>query len=239
MNTGETTTVPNHSILITQGESSFKLKDPVSALTHAIGCIAAVAATPPLVLLGAQRLGGAVEVGSLAVFVLSMILLYAASATYHTFDIPGRINRVLKKVDHCMVFVLIAGTYTPVCILTLDPAVGIPLLGVVWGIAVVGMVFKLFWVYCPRWVSSVLYIGMGWVCVFALPAIITGMTGPCFAWLLVGGVAYTVGGVIYALKLPVLEQAIPGFGAHELFHLFVLVGSACHYVCLYSFVLGA
>jgi hemolysin III len=136
-----------------------------------------------------------------------------------------------------MIFVLIAGSYTPICLLVLKGAVGKGLCALVWGIALVGIIIKMFFVYCPKWVSSVLYIGMGWTCVLAFGQILNALTPAAFAWLLAGGVVYTVGGVIYALKLPIFNGKHKNFGSHEIFHLFVMGGSACHYIVMYAFVL--
>lgn len=135
-----------------------------------------------------------------------------------------------------MIFVLIAGSYTPICLLVLEPEIGRPLLALVWGIALVGILVKAFWVYCPKWFSSLLYIGMGWTCVLAFSQILNGLTAAEFGWLLAGGIVYTIGGIIYALKLPVFNSIHKNFGSHEIFHLFVMGGSACHFVVMYLLV---
>ena len=135
-----------------------------------------------------------------------------------------------------MIFVLIAGSYTPICLLVLEPKVGLPLLALVWGIALVGILVKAFWVYCPKWFSSVLYIGMGWTCVLAFGQILNSLSSAQFGWLLAGGIVYTIGGVIYALKLPIFNSRHQNFGSHEIFHLFVMGGSACHFVVMYLLV---
>jgi len=135
-----------------------------------------------------------------------------------------------------MIFILIAGSYTPICLLVLEPDVGYKLLAIVWGIALAGILIKAFWVYCPKWVSSVLYIGMGWICVLAFGKIIGGLTAAEFGWLLAGGIIYTLGGVLYALKLKGFNGKHKNFGSHEIFHLFVMGGSACHYVLMFFLV---
>jgi hemolysin III len=173
---------------------------------------------------------------SLTIFIVSMILLYAASTSYHTFDISPKINKILKKLDHCMISVMIAGSYTPVCLVVLHGAVGYGLLALVWGIAILGIIFKLCWVTCPRWVSSVLYIIMGWACVLSFTQIINALPTAAFVWLLAGGIIYTVGGVIYALKLPIFNSRHKNFGSHEIFHLFVMGGSVCHFIMMFNYV---
>lgn len=136
------------------------IKDPGSAITHFIGMMMAIFAAVPLLIKAAHE-PGRIYIISIAVYAVSLILLYAASTSYHTFDRSYKINTILKKLDHMMIFILIAGSYTPICLLVLGGKTGAILLSIVWGIALVGILIKAFWVYCPKWVSSVLYIGMG------------------------------------------------------------------------------
>ena len=196
------------------------VKDPGSAITHFIGMLMAMFAALPLII-KALRAPDTIHVISLSIFMISMILLYAASTTYHTFDISPKINKILKKLDHCMIFVLIAGSYTPVCLIVLHGMTGY---------------LKLCWVTCPKWVSSVLYIAMGWICVLAFTQIINALPKAAFNWLLTGGIIYTVGGVIYALKLPIFNSRHKNFGSHEIFHLFVMAGSMCHFIMMFKYV---
>ena len=144
-----------------------KIKDLGSALTHFIAMISAIIATAPLLLRAADA-PGHLHVAALAVFIVSMILLYAASTAYHTFDISEKVNKLLKKIDHMMIFVLIAGTYTPVCLIVLGNQAGYRLLALVWGIAVSGIIINALWINCPKWFSSLIYIAMGWVCILSL-----------------------------------------------------------------------
>ncbi|HIQ73781.1 MAG TPA: hemolysin III family protein [Candidatus Cottocaccamicrobium excrementipullorum] len=213
----------------------FHVKDPGSALTHFIAMIIAILAATPL-LVKASREPGWLHVAALAVFIVSMILLYAASTIYHTLDISPKINKLLRKFDHMMIFILIAGTYTPVCLIVLGDQTGWSLLALVWGIAAAGILIKAFWITCPKWFSSVLYIAMGWVCVLAFTRIVQALPREAFLWLLAGGLIYTAGGVIYALKLPLFNAKHKNFGSHEIFHLFVMGGSFCHYMMMYQFV---
>ena len=206
----------------------FKLKDPGSAITHFIGMLMAMFAATPLIL-RAMRAPDTVHVISLSIFIVSMILLYAASTTYHTFDLSERTNKILKKLDHCMIFVLIAGSYTPICLIVLHGRTGLMLLALVWSIAILGIIFKLCWVTCPKWVSSVLYIAMGWVCVLAFTQILNSLPAAPFNWLLAGG-------IIYALKLPIFNAHHKYFGSHEIFHLFVMAGSICHFIMMFEYV---
>jgi len=218
-------------------EKSNMINDPGSALTHFIGLLTAMIVAIPL-LIKAGREPGLIYLVSFSIYALSLILLYAASSTYHSFGKTKKVRTILKKIDHIMIFVLIAGTYTPICLLVLERPVGLILLIVIWGIAFVGGIFKLFWVYCPKWVSSVLYIGMGWACIFAFSHLWEAMPIGGFVWLLVGGIVYTIGGVLYGLKLKVFNQRFKHFGSHEIFHLFVMGGSACHFIVMFNFVLS-
>ena len=212
------------------------VKDPGSAITHFIGMLMAVFAAVPLIIKATHE-PSHIYVVSIAIYAASLILLYAASTTYHTFDRSEKVNTILKKIDHMMISVLIAGSYTPICLLVLGGRLGIILLAIVWSIAIAGILIKAFWVYCPKWVSSVLYIGMGWTCVLAFTQLLNSMSPAAFGWLLAGGLIYTAGGIIYALKLPIFNMKHKDFGSHEIFHLFVMGGSICHFVVMYAFVL--
>lgn len=214
---------------------NFKLRNPGSAITHFIGMILACIAAFPLLFKAASD-SGRLHVAALAIFIISMILLYAASTIYHTLDISPEVNKILRKIDHMMIFVLIAGTYTPVCLIVLGDKTGWGLLALVWGIAIAGILIMAFWITCPKWFSSVVYIAMGWVCVLAFTKIIKALSSSAFMWLLAGGIIYTVGGIIYALKLPFFNSRHKNFGSHEIFHLFVMGGSFCHYIMMYLFV---
>lgn len=210
-------------------------KDPGSAITHLIGAVLSLLVAGPMIILSFAE-GNYIKTVSLAVFVTSMFLLYSASTIYHSFDINDQVNLRLKKLDHCMIFVLIAGSYTPICTIALKGWIGYGLLTLVWAIALLGIIFKLFWVTCPKWISSIMYIAMGWTCILAISPIIHSLSHFAFTWLALGGIIYTIGGVIYALKLPVFNNRHKNFGSHEIFHLFVMAGSACHCIVMYSFL---
>lgn len=211
------------------------IKDPGSAITHFIGFLLALIASIPLFIQAVETKQPTIMI-AMMIFSLSMMALYAASTCYHTFDTTPRANRIRKKIDHMMIFVLIAGSYTPICLLVLPGMIGKLLLTAVWSIAFLGCILKLCWVYCPKWVSSVLYIAMGWTCIFTFPQLYQSLTSQQFLWLLAGGIIYTIGGVIYALKLPIFNQLHPTFGSHEIFHLFVMGGSFCHFIVMFLLV---
>ena len=212
------------------------IREPGSALTHFIAMLLALCAAVPLLVRAAVH-SGVKSLTAMTVFMISMVLLYAASTIYHSVNCSGRILRIFRKMDHMMIFILIAGTYTPVCLLTLPKPSGLMLLAAVWGIALVGIFIKGFWITCPKWFSSTIYIAMGWLCVLAMVPLVQTLPTAAFIWLVAGGVIYTIGGVIYALKLPIFNSKHKNFGSHEIFHLFVMGGSLCHFVVMYAFVL--
>lgn len=211
------------------------IREPGSAITHFIGMMMALFASVPL-LVKAGMSSGAENFTAMAIFMASMILLYGASATYHSVNLTGKYLRIFRKLDHMMIFVLIAGSYTPVCLIVLGGHVGYTLLALVWGIALAGMLIKAFWITCPKWFSSIIYIAMGWVCVLVFGRLFDTLSTAAFLWLLAGGIVYTIGGIVYALKLPLFNSKHREFGSHEIFHLFVMAGSVCHFIFMYSYV---
>ena len=178
------------------------IREPGSAITHFIGMMMAVFAAAPLLIKSALSSGG-------------KTLLYGASATYHSLNLTGKALRVFRKLDHMMIFVLIAGSYTPVCLIILGGKTGYALLAAVWGIALLGMTLKAFWITCPKWFSSVIYIAMGWACVAVFGPLWRILPHAAFGWLLAGGII---------------------FGSHEIFHLFVMGGSICHFIFMFLYV---
>ena len=212
------------------------LKDPISALTHMIAAAAAALGTFPLIK-KAVLSGNGAAIAAMSIFIASMILLYSASSTYHSLDCGDKINLVLRRIDHAMIFLLIAGSYTPVCIFVLPSSRGIPLLITVWTFAVLGIILKIWIIRCPKWVSSVIYIAMGWLCVLVFGPLLRALTARGLFWLLTGGIIYTAGGIIYGIKPKIFNRLPHGFGNHEIFHIFVMAGSLCHYLFMYQCIL--
>ena len=186
-------------------------------------------------LLATAASGGRVDqLVAFAIFSLSLIALYTASALYHLLPLSSAGVARLRRVDHMMIFVLIAGTYTPFCLLALDGAWRAGLLILIWGLALCGILLKLFWMGASRWLSVALYLGMGWVAVIAAPALFQAVPPPGMAWVLGGGLAYSLGAIVYGLRRP---NPVPGvFGFHEVWHLFVMAGSACHFWAVLHYV---
>lgn len=208
------------------------IREPGSALTHFIACLMAAIAASPLIM----KAPAGMTTTAVAIFAVSMILLYGASTLYHSVNVTGKVLSVFRKIDHMMIFVLIAGSYTPVCLITLGGSMGYSLLALVWGAAIAGMFINVLWITCPKWVSSVIYIAMGWLCLLVFGTLWSTLPHAAFGWLLAGGIIYTIGGVIYALKLPVFNSLHKNFGSHEIFHLFVMGGSICHFIFMYFYI---
>ncbi len=211
------------------------IREPGSAITHYIAMMLALFGAVPL-LMKATNSQDMKHVIAMFIFICSMVLLYGASTLYHSVNLTGNALKAFKKIDHMMIFVLIAGSYTPVCMLVLEKELGYPLLLLVWGTAIAGMFIKFFWVNCPKWFSSVIYIAMGWECVLVFRPLLDTLPTWAFLWLLIGGIIYTVGGVIYALKVPFLDKIHKYFGLHEIFHLFIMGGSFCHFMFMFLYV---
>lgn len=214
-----------------------RIREPGSAITHFVGMMLAIlAATPLMVKAASDATTDHIAFFALAVFIGSMVALYGASTLYHSVTVRDSILKIFRKLDHMMIFVLIAGSYTPVCLVILGDRRGYALLAAVWGIAIAGMLIKLCWITCPKWFSSILYISMGWACLAVFGTLWNTLSRDAFLWLLAGGIIYTAGGVIYALKLPIFNARHKNFGSHEIFHLFVMGGSVCHFIFMYLYV---
>ncbi len=209
------------------------MRDPVSGLTHLAGALLSVVALVVLVYVAAKR-GTPWHIVSFAIFGASLILLYTASTLYHLLPLSEKGIRALKRLDHMMIYVLIAGTYTPICLVALRGVWGWIILAGIWGFAVLGIIMKIFWLNAPRWLSTIFYVVMGWLAVLAIPLLVKVMPLGGILWLAVGGLLYTIGAVIYGIKKP---NICKWFGFHELFHLFVLGGSFHHFWVMYHYIL--
>ncbi|MGM9988376.1 MAG: hemolysin III family protein [Bacillaceae bacterium] len=211
------------------------IREPINALTHLAGAILAFIALIAMIIKTALTVGSGIAITAVTIFGVSMILLYVASTTYHSVIGSSRVIAFLRRLDHSMIFILIAGSYTPFCLIALNDTSGWILFSVVTGVAVIGIVFKMVWFNCPRWLSTAIYIVMGWLAVFVFTPLWNSLSGLGFFYLVLGGVLYTIGGIIYAVKPKFLEFKHLGF--HEIFHIFILLGSAAHFICVYFYVL--
>jgi hemolysin III len=200
-----------------------RVREPVNAYSHLVGLILAAAGT--LVLLRLAH--GPAQAVAFAVYGGSLILLYAASTVYHAVPLPRHRLRALRTLDHIAIYFLIAGTYTPVALVTLHGPSGWALLAGAWAIAVAGIPFKIWWLDAPIWLSTGIYLGMGYMALLAAAPLAQAVPAGGLAWLVAGGVAYTIGAVIFSRERP---NPFPGvFGHHEIWHILVLVGSGCHF----------
>lgn len=214
-----------------RGRNPYDGLRPWSAVTHGVGAALAVIGTAAL-LTGTALDGGSVwKLVSFAIYGLSMIGLYTASTLYHCINTTAQGRIALRKFDHASIYFLIAGSYTPVCLIALRGGWGWSIFGVIWALAFAGLFMSLAWINCPRALTSTVYIAMGWVGVVALYPLWLVMGPRGVAWLLTGGVLYTIGGVLYALKWPGRDN--PRFGCHEVFHVFIVLGSAAHFLLFY------
>ena len=210
-------------------------REPVNGLTHLIGAVLSLVALISMLIKASISGGSTIEYVSICLFGISMILLYSASATYHSVISTDKVIKVLKRIDHSMIFVLITGSYAPFCLLALHNSAGYTLFTAVLACSVIGILFKIAWVTCPRWLSSTIYIAVGWFAVFAIYPLSKALAFPGIAMLIIGGLFYTTGGVIYALKKDKIKIGI--FGSHEIFHVFIMLGTLCHFIGIFNYIL--
>ena len=207
-----------------------KLREPMNGFTHFIGLLLSIAATILLIINSRDAL----QLFSLSIFGSGLILLYTISTLYHWLNLSDKGVKRLRKADHIMIFINIAATYTPVCLLSLKGTFGNRLLAGVWLVALAGIIIKLFWMGAPRWLSTLIYLLMGWLAVFVIIPMIHILPTGAIVWLFIGGLWFTIGAIIYAKKKP---DPFPGiFGFHEIFHVFVLLGSLSHFIMIYKYI---
>jgi hemolysin III len=203
------------------------MREPVNGLTHLGGAIASAVGLVALLIVGWQ---GIERIISLFVYGLSLIALFAASAAYHLAKVKPATQQILRKLDHSAIFLLIAGTYTPFCVNAFTGFFRWGLLAIIWAIALTGILVKVFWIGAPRWLNALIYVLMGWLGISAIGQMTTALTSFTLAWLVTGGVIYTLGAVVYATKT---FNFVPGkFGFHEVWHIFVLLGALAHFVAV-------
>lgn len=211
-------------------------QDPVSCATHALGAVLALAGSFVLLFRAMDGSGTVLGLACAMCFCLSMIALYSASAIYHYYpgDVTtGGVKRILRKLDHSMIYVLIAGTYTPFALTMLPAHKGKVFCLTLWSIAIVGILAKLLWLNAPRILTTTIYLAMGWSILFVIRDF-EAANPACLALIALGGVCYSIGAVFYAFKWP---NPSADLGFHEVFHLLILAGSFCHYVAVFLYVL--
>lgn len=206
-----------------------KIREPVNSLTHWAGAILALAGLVVLLIVG---WGTPAKVISLIIYGASLIFLFSASATYHMVRAKDKALEIFRKIDHAAIYVLIAGTYTPFCINAFTGFWKWGMLSIIWSLALIGIIVKIFpaGIRAPRWLSAGIYVLMGWISVIAAGQMLAALPTWVFVWLIIGGVVYTLGAVVYATKI---FNFVPGvFGFHEVWHIFVLLAAAAHFVAV-------
>jgi hemolysin III len=198
----------------------------VGAVLSIVGLVVLLVAT--------AKNGDVRHIVAVSIFGASLVMMYVVSALYHASTLSERGMGHFQRIDHVMIYVLIAGSYTPICLIVLGGRLGMALLITVWALAALGLFQKIVWMRAPRWLSTALYLGMGWIGVVLARPLITAASRGFFLWLLAGGIAYSLGAVIYANKWPRRGARI--FGPHEIWHLFVMAGSFAHYWAILSYV---
>ncbi|MBL8098409.1 MAG: hemolysin III family protein [Anaerolineales bacterium] len=202
-------------------------REPVNSLTHWGGAILALAGLIALLIVGWST---PAKIISLAIYGVSLIFLFSASATYHMVKVKDKALEIFRKVDHAAIYVLIAGTYTPFCVNAFEGFWKWGMLSIIWSLAIIGIVVKIFYIKSPRWLSAGIYVIMGWISVSAAGEMLSALPTWVFAWLLTGGIIYTLGAIVYATKIFNFKPGV--FGFHEVWHIFVLLAAAAHFVAV-------
>jgi hemolysin III len=204
-----------------------KLREPVNSLTHWGGAILALIGLITLLIVG---WGTTAKVISLAIYGISLIFLFSASATYHMVQVKEKALEIFRKIDHAAIYFLIAGTYTPFCVNAFSGFWQWGMLSIIWSLALIGIVVKVFYIHAPRWLNAGIYLIMGWLCIAAIGQMLAVLPVWVISWLIAGGVIYTLGAVVYVTKI---FNFVPGvFGFHEMWHIFVMLAAAAHFVAV-------
>ncbi|MCC6260250.1 MAG: hemolysin III family protein [Anaerolineales bacterium] len=204
-----------------------KFREPVNSLTHWGGAVLALAGLIALLIVGWDT---PTKIISLAVYGVSLILLFSASATYHMVRVKDKALEIFRKIDHSAIYLLIAGTYTPFCVNAFEGFWKWGMLSVIWSLAIIGIVVKIFYIKAPRWLNAGIYVVMGWFSVLAAGQMLSALPTWVFVWLLIGGIIYTLGAIVYATKIFNFKPGV--FGFHEVWHIFVLLAAAAHFVAV-------
>jgi hemolysin III len=204
-----------------------KLREPVNSLTHWAGALLALAGLIALLIVGWDT---PAKVVSLMVYGLSLIAMFSASATYHMVRVRDRALEVFRKIDHSAIYLLIAGTYTPFCVNAFEGFWKWGMLAIIWSLALIGIVVKVFYIRAPRWLNAGIYLLMGWLAVSAAGQMLAALPAWVFGWLIAGGVIYTLGAVVYITRIFNFRPGV--FGFHEMWHIFVMLAAAAHFVAV-------
>jgi hemolysin III len=204
-----------------------KLREPVNSLTHWAGALLALIGLITLLIVGWST---PAKIISLTIYGISLIAMFSASATYHMVQVKDKMLEIFRKVDHAAIFFLIAGTYTPFCVNAFSGFWKWGMLSIIWSLAAAGIIVKVFYIRAPRWLNAGIYLLMGWLCVGASGQLLATLPAWVLTWLIIGGVMYTLGAVVYITKIFNFKPGV--FGFHEIWHIFVLLAAAAHFVAV-------
>jgi hemolysin III len=204
-----------------------KLREPVNSLTHWAGAALALAGLIALLVVGWET---PPKIISLAVYGVSLIVMFSASATYHMVRVKEHALEIFRKVDHAAIYLLIAGTYTPFCVNAFEGFWKWGMLSIIWSLALIGIIVKVFYIRAPRWLNAGIYLAMGWLALAAAGQMFELLPGWVIGWLIAGGALYTFGAVVYITKIFNFKPGV--FGFHEMWHIFVLLAAAAHFVAV-------
>jgi hemolysin III len=204
-----------------------KLREPVNSLTHWAGAILAAAGLIALLIIGWST---PAKIISLTIYGLSLIAMFSASATYHMVQVKDKVLEIFRKVDHAAIYFLIAGTYTPFCVNAFTGFWKWGMLSLIWSLAAIGITVKIFYIRAPRWLNAGIYVIMGWLSVAAAGQMLAALPAWVLTWLVIGGVIYTLGAIVYTTKIFNFKPGV--FGFHEMWHIFVLLAAAAHFVAV-------
>ena len=204
-----------------------KLREPVNSLTHWGGAILGLIGLIALLIVGWDT---PAKIISLTVYGVSLIFLFSASATYHMVQVKDKALEIFRKVDHAAIYVLIAGTYTPFCVNAFEGFWKWGMLSIIWSLAIIGIVIKVFFIRAPRWLNAGIYLVMGWLSVTAAGQMLAALPAWVLTWMIIGGVIYTLGAIVYITKIFNFKPGV--FGFHEVWHIFVLLAAAAHFVAV-------
>lgn len=216
-------------------KSITKLREPINCLTHGIGFVLSLIALILMTTKGIINGLNGKGISALVIFGVSLCLLYLTSSTYHGVKCKENIILTLRKLDHSMIFVLISGSYAPYCLIALEDFNGTLFFIIISALGILGIIFKLLWFNCPRWLQTALYIALGWAAAFLIKPLSNVLDFPSLLFLIIGGVLYTIGGVIYGLKPE--KMKFGQFGFHEIFHIFIMLGSLCHFISVFFYII--
>jgi len=204
-----------------------RIREPINSLSHWVGALLALAGLIALIIVG---WGTSAKILSLTIYGVSLIAMFSASATYHMVRVRERTLEIFRKIDHAAIYFLIAGTYTPFCVNAFEGFWKWGMLSIIWSLAVLGIIIKVFYIRASRWLNAGIYLLMGWLCIAAIGQMLAVLPDWVIAWLIAGGVIYTLGAVVYITKIFNFKPGV--FGFHEMWHIFVLLAAAAHFVAV-------